>query len=104
MSKNVNATLKELEHQRAQIEAAIASLRALNGNGGGTGQTIVGAAVAHLKKVGATQTSRQLREAILAAGVQATPGSIQTILSKRSRAKKDLVKKGRAVWTLRTRT
>ncbi len=106
---NIQATIRDLEIQRMQIDRAIASLRALgtNGNGARMAQvsrpapTIIGAAVAHLKATKGTQTTRQVLDAIRLAGVTATPGSIRTVLSKRSRAKVDLVKRGRALWGLK---
>lgn len=104
---NIQATIKELEDQRSAIETAIQSLRALNGNVphrpkrvAGT-ETVISAALAHLKKSGARQTSQQLRDAIHEAGVIAKPASIQTILSKRARRKLDLRHVGRGVWSLK---
>lgn len=105
-STNVQATIRELEAERDLILMAIASLKAIDGGKPARmiaqgGPTIVGAAIAHLRKVGTKQTTSQLKEAMIAAGVKATDASIQTILSKRARMKRDLVKKGRAVWGLR---
>lgn len=92
---NIDAILRDLEQQKAKISTAIASLQALNGH---KEVTVIGAAIAHLRKAGKPQTSIQLRNAIFAAGVNATPASIQTILSKRARAKRDILHKGRGLW------
>lgn len=105
-STNVQATLKELEAQRDLILMAIASLKAIDGGKPAQlvhrqGPTIIGTVVGHLRQVGKKQTTQELTEAMRAAGVQATPASIQTILSKRARMKRDLAKNGRAVWGLR---
>lgn len=100
---NLVATLRDLENQKEGIDRAIASLKAL-GNGNlapRPHQTVVGGVLAHLKKVGAPQTNSQLREALQEMGVVATPPSIQTIISKRGRMKKDLMKMGRGVWGLK---
>ncbi|SRR6266700_5009091 len=106
---SIQQTIKELEAKIRPYQDALDSLRALNTNGdrprthpaNKPGQTIIGAIIAHLRKTGAKQTSAQLREAVQAAGVEATGASIQTIMSKRGRMKKDLVRKGRGMWALR---
>lgn len=102
---NIETTIRELEAQRDRLIVAIASLRAVsNGKGHkptGPVPTITGASLAHLRAVGKPQTSQELRAAIHAAGVVVTNGSIQTVLSDRARAKRDLVKRGRAVWGLK---
>lgn len=99
---NFRQTLLELESQRDLIVAAIASLKAIgNGQVDGGSMTVLGAAIAHIKKAGKPQTTRQLRQAVYDAGVKATRGSIQTMLGKQARLKKDLIKKSRGLWTLK---
>lgn len=102
---NVQKTIKDLETQRDLIQTAIASLKAIqNGKepkSEKTIPTIASAAVAHLRKVGEKQTSAQMRKALREAGVTATDQSIQTVLSKQARKRKDLVHKGHDTWALR---
>lgn len=105
-SQSIKNTLRELEGQRDLILMAIASLRAIEAEKPPVlvksgGQTVIGAAITHLRKVGKPQTTAQLRQAIREAGVSATRGSIQTILGKQGRLKKDLINKSRGMWTLK---
>lgn len=104
MDTNITKTIQDLERQKAQIEAAIAALKPLNGHAvstNGSGPTIMGAVLAHLRRVGSRQTSQQIREALAAAGVTSSQFSIQTVMSKRARQKKDLLHVGRGLWKLK---
>lgn len=107
---NIANTIRELEGQRDLIRVAIASLKALadgkmpklvqDGRSSG-GPTIMQVVLAHLKTVGKPQTTNELKVVMRAAGVIATENSIQSVLSKRAKMKKDLAKRGRALWGLK---
>src|SRR5882762_6644315 len=105
----LNGTIADLEVKRHKLDVAIAALKALGGavdrlgfkKKSRTGPTIIGAVLAHLKKARGPQTSEQLRYAITKAGVQATESSIQTLLSRRARLRKDLLRLGRGKWGLK---
>jgi hypothetical protein len=107
--RSIDSMIAALEAKKKPIEGAIAALRALQGHTNGVtrrlniqnGQTIIGAVLAHLKRVGIKQTNAQLREAISSAGVKATESSIQTLLSKRAKMRKDLVFFGHGMWGLK---
>lgn len=102
---NIESTIKELEAQADLIRVAIMSLRAIQTGKMAEmvtpGATIIGVTIAHLKAVGKSQTSAQIRAAIAAAGLKVTPGSIRTVLDKNGRTKKDIVRVGWGLWKLR---
>lgn len=107
--KSIDSMIAALEAKKKPIDGAIAALRALQGHTNGVtrrlniqnGQTIIGAVLSHLKRVGSKQTNAQLREAIQLAGVKATESSIQTLLSRRAKLRKDLIFFGRGMWGLK---
>lgn len=101
---DIQITIKELEADIKQRQQALAALRAVNGNGikrSRNGQTIIGGVLEHLKNTKTQQTSEQLRQALAQCGVQATTSSFQSILSRRAKLRKDLVRIGRGVWGLK---
>lgn len=101
---SIAAALQELEAERRRLDAAIAALKAILPPPPVYQQrekTIVGVTLAHLRKVGKAQTSRQLREAIASAGIKATDATIQTMLYRQVNRNRDLMKKGHGVWMLK---
>lgn len=97
MSSNIKETIAELEQQRVKIDMALASLRALNGIP--PGGTIMQAVIAHLKEVDVPQSVPEIKAALEAQGVHSL--SLQSLLSKRAKLKKDLIHKGRGLWGIK---
>lgn len=104
MNSNVKQTIAELEKEKARIDQALVSLRALNPNTAtsmppSAHGSISRAILEHIRKAGVPQSVGQIRAALAAQGLNSS--ALESLLSKRARRKKDLIHKGRGKWGLK---
>ena len=119
---NVKGMIASLEAQKAKLDAAIASLKALDGmdiqvsapliskhHGEPTissdtfyGKTFVEAVVEYLGMTGSKQPTDKILKSVRQGGIKIMDGSAGTILRKRAQRKKDIVRVGRGEWGLQS--
>jgi hypothetical protein len=122
---NIKGFIEFLEAEKLKIDTAITSLKALSAvnldmagissmplpkNEKGKppvirsdtyfGKSFIEACVEYLQAVGEKQDTDQVVSAVRSGGVKISDSSAQTLLTKRGREKKDLVRVGRGEWGL----